>query len=269
MMNQPGLDRNRESIALCSLQKIHSLLFTRYNCSLLNNKKCEFKLKEQDDSSLAPRSNGKENTAIDEEININDLVRYKYGPNREDSMICLVLSESKKKRHFDLVPTTLTSYLPWDVNDRKQWLSSKKPKTVSIDKYWLDGTQRLQNSKEDAKEDDRTWTIELLKKVEPRVDITGNDYHAILPDLVKEQTQVSSNQPQRVFFPETTKDKIGKSRFYREIEHYKYDAMLPLSENSYLDRMNHDEFKVYIKKVETMSQSKRYIFFRKRKTVKV
>ena len=268
MMNQAGLNRNRESIALCSLQKIHSLLFTRYNCSLLDNKKYEFKFKEQDESSLAPRSNGKENTAT-EEININDLVRYKYGPNRDDSMICLVLSESKKKRHFDLVPTTLTSYLPWDVNDRKQWLSSKKSKTVSIDKYWLDGTQRVQNSKEDAKEDDRIWTIELLKKVEPRVDITGNDYHAILPDLVKEQTQVSSIEPHRVFFPETTKDKIGKSRFYREIEDYKYDEMLPLSENVYLDRMNDAEFKVYIKKVETMSQSKRHTFFQKRRNVKV
>ena len=266
MMNQPGLNRNRESIALCSLQKIHSLLFTRYNCSLLDNKKCVFK--EQDDSSLAPRSNSKENTAIDE-ININDLVRYKYGPNRDDSMICLVISESKKKRHFNLVPTTLTSYLPWDVNDRKQWLSSKKSKTVSIDKYWLDGKQRVQNCKEDALEDDRIWIIELMKKIEPRIDITGNDYHATLPDLVKEQSNDASIEPQRVFFPETTSNKIGKSRFYREIEDYKYDEMLPLSENVYLDRMNEDEFKVYIKHIETMSQSKRHTFFQERRNIKV
>ena len=268
-MNQPGLNRDRESIALCSLQKIHSLLFTRYNCSLLDNKKYEFK--EQDDSSLAPRSNGKENSAI-EEINTNDLVHYKYGPNREDSMICLVISESKKKRHFDLVPTTLTSYLPWDVNDRKQWLTSKKSKTVSIDKYWLDGTQRVQNCKEDALEDDRIWTIELMKKIEPRIDITGNNYHATLPDLVKEQSKDASIEPQRVsqrvFFLETS-DKIRKSRFYREIEDYKYDEMLPLSENVYLDRMNEHEFKVYIKKVETMSQSKRHTFFQKRRNIKV
>jgi hypothetical protein len=193
--------------------------------------------------------------------------------------------------------------------DEKSFLKPDRALQIPIDNYWLENEdgeyqEYVQDPYTVPPNDDRIWVVELLNRVQPKVDETkgdANEFHAVLDrqrgtvekrnfpftrksyssspfpegwgrsdDVEARKVAKAEESGSFLHLGKQRKVKLGNSRLHREYQDGKYDDannkkdMLPASEDIYLDEMSPEDFKFYLKKINTMKADEKEEFFRAR-----